>query len=184
LVQATFNGSTNVTVASAAVPLQIEDFTLMLTNAQATIAHGGTASFLVQITPVGGQTLPGAISMNLSGVPSPFVATWSQPSIPAGSSSTALTLTLKTPDYPIGDDAHLQTHSRTILALIFLTGTIVTVRRRHRLTSLVSLLVLAAALSTTLSGCGSGWGSETFNLSISGTSGALIHSSPASIVSQ
>ena len=185
LIQASFTSAATGAILSPIVSVQVEDFTLTVANPQATIAHGGTASFILQVSPVGGAALPGAISMSFSGMPSQFVATWSQPAVPAGSASTQLTLTLKTPDYPIGNGvAQLQTRGRNTLALLFVTGTLLAVRRRRRMSSLIALLLLTAAFSTTLSGCGSGWGSQTFNLSVSGTSGALAHSSEASIVSQ
>jgi hypothetical protein len=184
-IQASFTSAATGAILSPIVPVQVEDFALILAHPQVTIAHGGTASFLVQVSPVGGQTLPSAIAMSLNGMPSQFVAKWSQSALQAGSTAMPLTITIKTPDYPIGNGlSQLQSHGCNTLALLVFTGTLLGIGRRRRLTSLLALLLLTAAISVTLSGCGSGWGTQTFNLSVSGTSGALTHSSAASIISQ
>lgn len=183
-IQAVFTNTAAQSFPSPSKQVQIEDFSLTFASAQVTIAHGGTASFQVQVSPVGGQTLPAAITMRLSGLPAGFDASWSPTTIAAGSPATDLILTIKTPDYPSGTTAQLRHGSGATFALVLLTGVFFKLGRRRRLANLLALLTLTAACAATLTGCGSGWGTQTFNFSVRATSGALAHTSAASIVSK
>lgn len=68
------------------------------------------------------------------------------------------------------------------IALGFLALPLAWVRRRRRFGSLVALLVLLAAVSVGLSGCGSpssgyyGQTPQTYNLTVTATSGNLVRS--------
>ena len=76
----------------------IQDFTLTVSGSSgATVPGGGTATYTLIITPVGGATLPAAVSLSASELPLDATATFSPATVSANSAATTVTLQLKMP---------------------------------------------------------------------------------------
>ncbi len=97
-ITAVYSGDSNfATVTSAAVVETIQDFTIAVSSSgssSATAAPGGQAAYSLTVTPLDGSTLPGAVTLAVSGLPSGATATFSPATVPAASGSTNVTLSL------------------------------------------------------------------------------------------
>ncbi len=180
-----FAGST-----SSAMTETVEDFSLAASGASVlsiTVMPGNTASYTLQLAPVGGSTFVGAVALTLTGLPAGATYTVTPPVIAAGSGITTVTVTVNTaktsaslssPKGGIGFPKPL------VLALFLpLLGTR-KLRRALRLqmkTSALMLVVLGVLMVTGMTACGSGSGffaqaPQTYPMTMTGTSGALHHS--------
>ncbi len=174
-------------ITSTPLSVLVEDFSLTITNPDVTIPHGGTAVYNLVVTTVGGTYMAATIQFAIAGNPDHSPLTFSPPQVVTGSGTTKVTLTIVTPDYPVGPWAKLSTRGFTLaslsLAVLFGLG------RRRRLFGLrasrLAILLLALGLSTaatTLTGCG--WGPQPYSMTVTASSGALSHSVAAHLVSQ
>jgi hypothetical protein len=172
------------TVVSASVQVTVQDFALSTTASNVIIDHGGTATVQLNLTPIGGLTMPAAISLAVSGYPVGSTVTFTPSSVASGSGPTPITLIIQTPNYPTADVAaparlrgpgapELVGLPLAVCCLVFVFR-----RRRSRLARLhLTLLLLAAAMaSVSLSGCGWGWKTQTWTVSVTAQSGQLTHS--------
>lgn len=161
----------------------VEDFSLVIHDPNITIAHGGTGVFHLTVTTIGGSGMASAIGFTLGGGPpdhSP--ATFSPSSVATGSGTTDFTLTIATPDYPVGPFA--QAHSSGDgLALAFGgAGLLFALFGKRRARQLAAVLVMLAGLG--LTGCVQQWGAQTYSMSVTATSGALSHTVDATLTSK
>ena len=162
---------------SAPVSVVVEDFSLTLANPSVTIDHGGTGTFLLNISATSGASLAGPVSLTVTGAPDGSAVKLSQPSIASGSGSTPVTLTIQTPNYPTGpwQVGSLRGYGTPVAALL-LAGVLLPRRRRRICAILLATLVLAG-----LSGCGSGWKAQEWTINITASSGQLTHNVKATL---
>jgi len=174
------------TITSAPLSVLVEDFSLTISNPEVTIDHGGTAVYNLTVTTVGGTFMASTIQFAVTGNPDHSPLAFNPPQVATGSGTTNVTLTIQTPDYPVGPWAQVSGR-RFTLAFLSLGALFGLGRRRRSRLSRIATLLLAIGLSlaaTTLSGCGSGWGAQPYSMTVTASSGVLSHSVSAHLVSQ
>ncbi len=184
-ITAVYSGDTNfASTPSPAVIVLVQDFTLTITNPTVVIEHGGTAVYNLVVTSVGGTGLASTITLSTAGQPGYSTYSFAPAIIGAGSGTTQGTLTIHTPDFPSGPfNARLATGGTITVATLL--GLLLPSRRRRR-SLLATMLLALAALGTTacITGCGSGWKAQHWNVTVTATSGALTRTATATLVSQ
>lgn len=203
-VTAVYSGDANfVTGTSNTVAELVEDFDLTISvssggsgssTTSVTVVPGQSATYNLVVSPVAPATIfPTTIQLSASGLPPGANYTITPQSIPAGSGSTNLTLTVTTLTSAASRGApHQRSLDRSapfVLALLFLPF----VRRMRRggkhlsrFLGGVLLLALSAAALAGLSGCSQktgffGQAPQTFTISVTGTSGNLSHSASVTL---
>ena len=183
---------------SPAINEVIEDFSIAVASGgsgTATVLGGNSTSYTFTVAPVGGTTLIAPINFGLSGFPVGTTATFSPTTVPAGSGPTTLTLTVKPPPAP---QAHLDRGAplrRTVahdapIVLAFLLLPFAFRRRGRRPAALFLWLLLcvsAIGLAGCLSDASSGYYGttpNTYNLTVTATSGTLTHATTATLIVQ
>ena len=162
-----------------------------------TVAPGATATFQLVVGPVApATTFPAAVSLSVTGLPPGATADFSPLTLPAGSGTTTVTLTVGTSATAAaqrGDPQyrHLaRGFAPLTLALVLLPLTRRVRRARKRFMRLMTvLLVLGAGVAAVagLSGCGStttgyfGQAPHSYTITATGTSGALSHSTTVTL---
>jgi hypothetical protein len=193
-ITASYSGDTNFAAAvSPPVTVIVEDFALTIANSPLTIHHGGTAVFNLSLNAVGGPMLASPITLTVSGNPDHAPVTFSPATVPATGIRATATLTIATPDYPVGpwSSLHKPTYFRarnTSLAMLALGSMLLpfTRRSRRRLQRLTAVLIFAAAsiLLGSASGCGSGWGDQSYHITVTAASGNLSHTATAILITE
>ena len=197
-ITAIYSGSTNFTsVTSAAISELVENFSLNLASGSITsisVAPGGTASYKLTISPVGGKTFPQAVNLSASGLPSGAIATFSPATIAAGAGSTTVTLTIHLSNATAALQVPKLYSGETPLYLGFILLPFADIRRSRmdhedsvsrerprRLRILFLVLALTLVTFAGITGCGSNSGffahpSQDYTITVTGTAGALSHS--------
>jgi hypothetical protein len=201
-ITADYSGDgTFLPVTSSAVSELVQDFTISTptsgtTNAPtATVLPGGTATYTLNIGPSVGNVFPAPVTLSLSGLPPGATGTLSPSTLPAGLSSSPVTLTIQLPQTSQLQEDHRQNLrlAVTMLALLFLPFAGKMRRSSHglrRLGCLIILLAAGAASLVSLSGCGAkptgyfGQAEKSYTVSIIATSGSLTHSTSVTLVVQ
>ena len=167
------------------------DFTITLAGgagSSATVLPGGTVEENITISPASGAgAFTQAIALSASGLPAGATAVFSPASVPAGSGTTTVTLTIHEP--PASADSEwagggIGKLAQLSLALLLLPLAGRLRRGGKRIGRLIAVLLLAIAgmaAMAGLSGCGSVSGSiahtsQTYAVTVTGTSGSLSHS--------
>ena len=193
-ITAIYSGDTNfVTLTSAAVSEQVDDFNLTISTSASgstaqTVVPGGTASYSFTLSPTGTATFPASVNLTVTGLPTGATYTITPSILAAGAGSTPVILTITVPR----QTAMLRTGEKLApfaLALMLLPFCGRVRRRAGKLSKLAALLLLVvagAAGLTALTGCGSTTGffaspPQTYNVTITGTSGALTHSTTVTL---
>lgn len=98
-ITAVYSGDANVNPATSnAISETVQDFTLTVSGPSGVnVRGGGTATYTLIVTPVGGTTLPAAVSLSASEIPLDATATFSPGTVAANSAATSVTLELKMP---------------------------------------------------------------------------------------
>jgi hypothetical protein len=189
-ITAVYPGDSNFSSqASPAVVIVVQDFTLSIANPSLTIQHGGTAVYTLVITSIGGSGMAASINLSVAGAPDHSGVTFEPASVASGSGTTTAKLMIATPDYPVGpwEEAGMSIIAIGLMSfggLLFpFTRQKRKLRHMSRLLS-VALLTVAAFSVVALSGCGSGWGTQHYHLTITAASGQLSHTAAASLTSQ
>jgi hypothetical protein len=180
---ANFNSST-----SSVYPQQVNDFDLSISTTEAsstsqTIVPGGAATYNFTILPTGAAMFPAAVQLSVTGLPTGATYTITPQSIASGAGATNVTLTINVPR----QTAMLHTGaslSQIAFALLLLPlSGYMRKRAGHlgRLTAVLLILLGGAAGMAALTGCGAGAGffaqpQQTYTVTVTGTSGALQHS--------
>lgn len=174
-ITASYGGDGNYAVAlSNSIVILVQDFSLTIANPDVTIQHGGTAVYNLVVSSVGGVGLASTIQLTFSGGPERSVSTLTPVTVAAGSGITAATLTMHTPNYPAGP-----------FVLAGLLGLLLAPLRRRgkRLRGLLMLMAVLVGLGS-VSGCGSGWKAQRFDVTVTATSGQLVRSAQATLISR
>ncbi len=164
---------------SSSVVENVMDYTLTLASGSTTIPHSGKATFTFTLTPLGGTAMPAAIAMNIINLRPGSTLTFSPASVAAGSGTVTVTATIQTaagPSVPpdLTNISRLRTGGKLLLALLVVP---VTLRSRRRMRQALLLLLAAATLIGGISGCGTGWKTLTYGMTLTTSSGALTHNS-------
>jgi hypothetical protein len=187
---ATYNGSAEFGASTSPVYIElVEEFSLSSTNPNVTIDHGGTATYSLLIAPVGGAETAGVVSFAVSGEPEGSTITFSPAFIAASTGTTPVTLTIRTPNYPVGPWSLLRAgEGTTSLAVLTLgCGLLFSLRRRrtllHRL-GCIAVLLISGIAALGLAGCGSGWKTQHYTLTVTAASGNLSHSTTLTLTTE
>jgi sugar lactone lactonase YvrE len=185
---ATYGGSASyATASSAPITEVLADFSIAATGtAAATIKTSGSATFTFTVSPISPATsLPAAINLTVSGGPASASYTLTPQTLASGAAATSITLTVNLPTQTsaLGINQRLPgSRLPASLALAFLLLPLAGKLRKagKRLNKMaVLLLLLVAGMTATagLSSCGgSGRPPTNYNITVTGASGALSHS--------
>ncbi len=166
---------------SNVVPELVEDFSLTITNPDVVIPHGGTGVFHLVVTTVGGTQLASTVNFGIAGSPDHSPVTFSPATVAVGSGTTNVTLTIQTPDYPVGPWSSIA-RPPVVLALTAFGALLLPFRRRRTFRRLLLVAVLAGF--ATLSGCGGVWKTQNYPMTVTASAGPLSHSVSAKLTSQ
>jgi len=154
------------------------DFEVSATPASQTVQSGGSTTYNVTVSSSGG-TFGNSVALTVSGLPTGATGTFSPASVTPGSESGGSTLTVQTaaPTQQTARNSAWPLAAPVLAAvgLFFVPG-----KRRRRWISLGILLLASLGTLTALSGCGGGFSftqaSQSYTLTITGTSGNDTHS--------
>lgn len=201
-ITAVYSGDANfLSGTSSAVTTDVQDFSIAFTGSgTVTTAAGGQATFPLTINPVGGTTMPASIALVVSGLPAGTTASFSPDSISAGSGITNVTLKVSTSSTTSANRPQglFRKGRVTLVFAVMLLPFWGGIRRAsRRLNRFGTLLLLVAILSLAgLTGCGGGGNtgggdgngggtsnppSHTYSLTVTGSSGALSHSTTVTL---
>ncbi|MDE1160625.1 MAG: FG-GAP-like repeat-containing protein [Acidobacteriaceae bacterium] len=168
---------------SAATTLTIEDFTLTIAQPNANIHHGGTATFNLIVNSVGSLGLASDISLSVTGAPPHATSNFTPAKITTGSGTTAVQLSIKTANYPDGSPFAIKRTGDTGIALVLcgLFSSLALLPKRHKLIPRFALAILMSAGLLFTSGCGAGWGTQRFDITITAQSGQAVRTVVATI---
>jgi YVTN family beta-propeller protein len=170
------SGTLTVTPNAGGLP----DFSIKATPASQFIPPGASASYTVQLAPLG-SSFDGSIGLTVAGLPSNATYSFNPAAVTPGQQSVASTLTINVPKTQARLSMPVKTSLLAALLLLPLT-----MLRRRRLTSLLAVIVTIAA--TGMSGCGAGGyfsqPEQTYTVTITGTSGTLVHSTTVTLTVQ
>jgi hypothetical protein len=198
-ITAAYSGDSNFAPAtSPPVTVLVEDLAFAISPNPLTIHHGGTGVFTLNLNALGGPVIASPVTFTIAGNPDHSPVTFSPTTVPATAASAAATLTIATPDYPVGPwsslrepGLHKPTYSRAreiTLAMFGLGALLLPFTRRsrsklQRLTAMLLFVAVSILLGTT-SGCGSGWGNQSYHITVTATSGNLSRSATATLITQ
>jgi hypothetical protein len=174
----------NFAAANAPLTEAVEDFSISAgAITTATIKSGSSATYTFTFNPIApATTFPSALTLSVSGGPAGSTYTLSPTTITSGAGSTPVTLTVAVPpnsgslrSTPRRPEAPLSLPFALAALVMPLAGRLGKASKWTR--GIASLLLIAAgiAASTSLSGC-SGGSSAAYTITVSGTAGALSHS--------
>jgi hypothetical protein len=177
-ITAAYSGDSNYGPGtSAALAENIQDFTLAFASGSgsASVPAGGQAVYTLVITPVDGAVLPAGVSLNASNVPLGMTASFSPATVTAASGVTTVTLELNLPGNASNERRRGPLPFAFGLLLLPFAGRLR--KGRARLTKLVTLVLLSAALAAGFAGCGGAkLSSQNFTFTVNAASGSLSHS--------
>jgi Beta-propeller repeat/Abnormal spindle-like microcephaly-assoc'd, ASPM-SPD-2-Hydin len=178
------------------------DFSLTASPTQNTVKSGSSATYTINATPVGGA-FGNSVSLSCSGLPANASCAFSPASPTPGANGTSSTLTISTTSSSSQNSAPFSSHGRPMVAFWMqmqgfgLFGMVLAGSKRNRKKAAIFILLALLVLGMLfMSGCaggtgiaqqsgGSGNGSGTsYNITVTGTSGALQHSITISLTVQ
>jgi len=198
-ITAAYSGDSSYNPATSGAITQIlQDFTLKLlggaTTGSATAPMEGPATYALVITPVGGATLPGAVSLSVTGLPAGRNATFTPATVPVNSATSNVTLEVLPPGQPAMQSAPRRpfggSSSTVALGLIlfpFALGLPFGARLHKgalRLKRLVLLALMGTAMAVGLNGCGVTQTPQPYSLTVTAASGALSHAITLKLIVQ
>ena len=197
-ITATYSGDTNLrTSTSTALSQVLQDFTLTLATTTgsvttATIPPGGTATYQFSISMINNVPFPAAVALTAVGAPTGATITFTPAVIPAGSTSTPVTLTILVPksiaaqDRPARPGHNPQPFTLALLLFPLAVGLGRSRKQLRRALCLALLLVAGLGATVGLSGCGVPTGyfnqaPQTYTVLVTGASGSLSHAVPVTL---
>jgi hypothetical protein len=183
IITAVYSGDNNFNaVTSASISEIIEDFTFAPPSGgatSATVQAGGTATYMLSVTPPTGTLTPAAVTFSASGLPPGATATFSPASVPAGSGATNVTLSIVVPAQSAAIRNTGDKGLPLALGLLALPFLGIGLRRRsgRRFALLVFIALAGMAATTAFTGCGghSKPQPQTYTVSVTATAGTLTH---------
>jgi len=194
-ITAVYEGNTDF-VGSTSSPITetVQNFNFTIggtttTLVSATVAPGSAAVYTLQLSPMSGSTLAGAVALTLTGVPAGASYTVTPSVIAAGSGSTTVTVTVNIPkQQPTASSSSSKDGDgfpKPWLMVIFLpllgTRKLRGAVRAQLKTPMLMLVMLGALLLIGMTACGSGSGpsaqpAQNYAMTLTGTGGGLKHS--------
>ncbi|MDR3793627.1 MAG: Ig-like domain repeat protein [Terracidiphilus sp.] len=174
------------TATSSALAEVAVDFTVAVASggsSTASVLPGTTATYNLVVTPVGGTTFPGAITLSAAGAPAGATATLTPSTIASGASTTSLSVAVATSSTTLVSN-HFEGLGRKLaslsLALLFLPLAGFRRARKAWMRSLMVLVLLTGGLAAAagLSGCSLpsgyfGQAPKTFTVTVTGNNGSF-----------
>ncbi len=190
-ITATYSGDTNFTAGTSNASSEtVADFTVNAQDATLTVKPGASGQYTFTLSPQSpATTFPTAINLTVNGLPPGATYTFSpSATIAAGAGSTTVTLTIqmaqKTAQNAPGTGAggflasRLAGISLALLLLPFAGKLRKTGRLFSRMLPILLLLIAGMAAAAGLSGCGgSSSKPQSYNVTVTATSGTLSHTS-------
>ncbi len=174
------------------VPATTPDFMLTATPANQSSYQGTSVTYQLVIAPAQSSTpFTTAIALTASGLPSGATATFAPASVTPGAATVGSVMTVAIPalygenrSVPANGPGRSMILSATLLFALGLTGK-KRLRRYFSSARMLLLLALIGSLCTAMTGCGAGTGfavpRSTSTITITGTSGTLIHSATVTL---
>lgn len=189
-ISGNYSGDSNYNAAtSATLLIVIQDFALDATGATqasdtVTVYPGTTARYYLQVSPVGGTSLPAAVDLSVAGLPANAATKFSQAVIQAGSGTTAVELDVTPPSLNARNTARSPFERSLPIAFGLI---LLPFARRFRRTAARWTFVILAALGTltlwTTTGCGAiAYTPKSFPLTITAKSGGLSHTTTVKLI--
>ncbi|MGD0629008.1 MAG: Ig-like domain repeat protein [Terracidiphilus sp.] len=185
-ITAAYSGDSSYEPAtSGAVSETILDFKLAESNS---VTAGAVTTYNLTITPEGGTTFPGALTMSVSGLPLRVAGVFTPATVPANSGATPVVLQVTSLNFvamyssrgPFGGGA-----LPMALGLILLPFAGMLRKAAHGWNRLVLLGLIGAALAVGLTGCNRvTLTPHTYSITITAAAGPLSHSVTASLTVQ
>ncbi|HEV2618320.1 MAG TPA: FG-GAP-like repeat-containing protein, partial [Acidobacteriaceae bacterium] len=193
-ITALYSGDGNFSAMSSGVLSEtVQDFSFTTGGSLSqTVQPGGTATFILPMSPSGGTKFPAAVTFSVSGLPAGFTATFSPASLSAGSSATSVSMAIQAPLTAMLDDNTRPGRGLPMVALGLLMLPFLGRMNRagKRLRYLIALVVLGGAcVATLVTGCGTGNSSsvrqaQSYVVTVTAISGTLSHSINATLTVQ
>lgn len=198
-ITAAYGGDTNFLASTSGTLTQmVEDFSVTAASSGGstqTAPAGGTATYSLVVTPIGGATFPSAVTLSISGLPTGATATFTPQVVPAGSSTSNVALTIQLPSVAAKLDRKTPLNGKAppllwgILLLPFIGRLRRAGKRLGRKLSVLLLIVIGVAAMAGLSGCNSTSGffdqlTNSYTIAVTGTSGTLSHSTSVTLTVQ
>jgi hypothetical protein len=206
-ITAVASGDSNFTsVTSSQVVEVVQDYSLTVSPTPAggvganvtsqTVVPGGIATYELALGPTHGTTFPAPVTLSVSGLPPGATATLTPQVLPAGSALTNVTLSVQTANSTASLDQKQRPNGGIpgalwsgILLLPFAGRLRRAGKKLNRTLCLVLMLLAGIAATISLSGCGAGNGffgqqQGTYNLTVTGTAGAVSHSTTVTLTVQ
>jgi hypothetical protein len=188
-ITAVYSGDAHyATATSGTLSETIQDFKLAFTGSGAvTAAPGAQATYPLVITPVGGPTMPAAISLTVTGLPLGATAVFSPTSVVAGSGTSNVTLQVSLPTQAAAQPIPRPFGGSPLpvaLALLLLPFATKLRKAASRFNKMLTLALIGAALAVGMTGCGATFKSQSYSLTITATSGSLSHSTAVKLTVQ
>jgi hypothetical protein len=186
-ITAAYSGDPSYGAAtSGTVSETILDFTLTESNS---VTAGPVTTYNLTITPEGGTTFPGALTMSVSGLPPGVTGIFTPAIVPANSGATPVVLQVTSPNFGAVPTSRRPFGGGVLpmaLGLILLPFAGMLRKAAHGWNRLVLLGLIGAALAVGLTGCGGGvtLTPQTSSITITASAGPLSHSVTASLTVQ
>jgi hypothetical protein len=186
-ITAAYSGDSSYGPAtSGAFPEVVQDF--MLAQSGSSVTSGRTTTYTLLITPIGGATLPGAVTLNVTGVPLGVTPAFTPATVAANSGTSTVTLEVTSPDLLGAKPLSRPLAGGRLpvaLGLILLPLAGFMRKAASRWNRMVMLALVGAALAAGLTGCGGvTLTPQTSTLTITAASGPLSHSITTSLTVQ
>jgi hypothetical protein len=185
-ITAAYSGDSSYgSATSGAVSEAILDFKL---TESSSVTVGAVTTYDLTITPEGGTTFPGALTMSVSGLPYRVTGAFTPSTVPANSGATLVVLQVTSLNFvamhssrgPFGDGA-----LPTALGLILLPVAGMLRKAAHGWNRLALLGLMGAVLAVGLTGCNKvTLTPHTSSITITAAAGSLSHSVTASLTVQ
>jgi hypothetical protein len=178
---ASATGTSSVTVTAP------PSFTTSSPTGTQTVQPGGAATYTINVNPMNGS-FTSAVTLTASGQPTGATASFSTNRVTPGSVGACSRLTIQTAAPITTADARgsgwkLAAPALALIGLFFVPG-----KRRRRWITLGVLLIASLSAITALTGCGGGFAiaksSQTYTITVTGTSGAEVQTTTVQLTVQ
>lgn len=184
MMTAAYSGDANyVSATSAGLPVLMEDFSLTPKGSTAggvTVYPGKGASYSILVAPIGGPTLPQAMSLSATNLPDGASYSFSSATIAANSPATTVTLTVTPSSLSAKGSGTGRGALPMALGLMLLP--LAAMRRRAAWLRMVLVAACGVALAAGVSACGGvTYTPRSFTITVTAASGALSHTTTVPI---
>jgi YVTN family beta-propeller protein len=184
-ITAVYSGDSNYNTASSAVLSQIvtaaSDFAVAATPPTQIIPPGASATYNVSITSVIAP-FTNQVTLTATGLPAGATYTYTPPAVAPGAAGATSSLKISVPMQSARSKPNIESRAPLILAVLLLP--LLTVRRRGASGKLLLILASLAAFGA-MTGCGVGGyfsqPQQTYTITVTGTSGNLVHSATVTL---